>query len=128
MKYMRQFSIILAVTCAGEFMHSLLPLPVPASIYGLVLMLCLLMSGIVRLESVESAGSFLIEVMPLMFITAGVGLITAWSSLREVLVPVAVITVLTTVLVMAVTGKTTDKLIQKKETGESVERKEAGRK
>ena len=55
MKYMRQFSIILAVTCAGEFMHSLLPLPVPASIYGLVLMLCLLMSGIVRLESVESA-------------------------------------------------------------------------
>ena len=45
MKYIRQLAIILAVTCVGEFLKSILPFPVPASIYGLVLMLLLLVTG-----------------------------------------------------------------------------------
>lgn len=113
MKYIRQLAIILAVTCAGEVLKSLLPFPVPASIYGLVLMLLLLVTRAVRLESVDSTAVFLIEIMPLMFIPAGVGLMTAWPSLRPVLLPVAVITLLTTFIVMAVTGKVTDALIRK---------------
>ena len=39
MKYFRQFFIILAISFVGEILHMVLPLPVPASIYGLVLML-----------------------------------------------------------------------------------------
>ena len=39
MKYLRQFCIILLVSALGEGLHILLPLPVPASVYGLVLML-----------------------------------------------------------------------------------------
>ena len=67
MKYLKEFAIILAVTCVGEVLKFLLPLPVPASIYGLVLMLVLLISGVVRLDAVQSTASFLIEIMPLMF-------------------------------------------------------------
>ena len=78
--------------------------------YG-IFMLVLLISGVVRLDAVQSTASFLIEIMPVMFIPAGVGLLTAWPSLRSVLLPVLVITVVTTFIVMAVTGKVTDFMI-----------------
>jgi holin-like protein len=110
MKYMKQFSILLAVTCVGEILKYFIPLPIPASIYGLVLMLVLLISGLVKLEDVNDVATFLIEIMPMMFIPAGVGLMTAWSKLQPVLLPVLFITFATTVLVMLVTGKVTDAL------------------
>ena len=38
-KYLFQFARILAFCFLGEFCHAVLPLPIPASIYGLVLLL-----------------------------------------------------------------------------------------
>lgn len=113
MKYLKQFLIIMAVTCAGEILKHFLPLPVPASIYGLVIMLLLLISGAVKLDQVEGAAVFLVEIMPVMFIPAGVGLITAWPSLSGIAVPVLVITIGTTFIVMIVAGKVTDYMISR---------------
>ena len=79
MKYLRQFGIILAVTCAGEIMKYFIPLPIPGSIYGLILMFVLLLLRVIKVEHVKETGEFLIEIMPLMFIPAGVGLITSWE-------------------------------------------------
>ena len=53
MKYVKQFAIILLVSLAGELMSFLLPLPVPASIYGLVLMLFSLLTGLIKLDAVH---------------------------------------------------------------------------
>ena len=58
MKYMKQFGIILGVTCAGEIIKYFVPLPVPGSIYGLLLMLIFLMSGIIKLEQVKERQNF----------------------------------------------------------------------
>lgn len=107
LKLLRQFLIILLLSLVGEGLHALLPLPVPASVYGLVLMLLCLCTGILRLDQVERASDFLIEIMPVMFVPAAVGLTESWEQLRPVLVPVLVIMVLTTVLVMVVTGHVT---------------------
>ena len=107
LKLLRQFLIILLLSLVGEGLHALLPLPVPASVYGLVLMLLCLCTGILRLDQVERASDFLIEIMPVMFVPAAVGLTESWEQLRGVLVPVLVIMVLTTVLVMVVTGHVT---------------------
>lgn len=90
-----------------------LPLPVPASIYGLVLMLLALVMGIVKIEQVKDTAVFLIEIMPVMFIPAAVGLLDSWSVLRPTIVPVIVITVLTTIIVMVVTGRVTQNVIRK---------------
>lgn len=103
MKYLRQFCIILLVSALGEGLHILLPLPVPASVYGLVLMLGALASGILKLEQVEEAADFLVEIMPVMFVPAGVGLLEAWGDLQPIWLPVVIITILTTVIVMVVT-------------------------
>ena len=114
-KLLYQFGIIMFVTFLGEFLHCLIPLPIPASIYGLLLMLAGLMTKVIKLEQVKIAADFLIEIMPLMFIPAGVGLITSWSQLQSFLVPLLVITVVSTFVVMIVTGKVTDFLISRKE-------------
>lgn len=114
MKYMRQFGVILGVTCIGEVLKYFIPLPIPGSIYGLVLMLVFLMLGIIKLNQVKETGEFLIEIMPLMFIPAAVGLLTSWSQLSSILIPVSVITVATTFLVMIVTGKVTDFVLYRK--------------
>lgn len=115
MKYIRQFGIILAVTCVGEILKYFIPLPIPASIYGLVIMLGLLMSGRLCLESVRETSEFLVEIMPMMFIPAAVGLLVSWEHLKPILVPVLVITVVSTFVVMIVTGKVTDFLTKNKE-------------
>ena len=69
---------------------------------------------VIKVEHVKETGEFLIEIMPLMFIPAGVGLVTSWNQLQSFLVPLLVITVVSTFVVMIVTGKVTDFLISRK--------------
>ena len=95
-------------------MKYFIPLSVPGSIYGLILMFVLLLTGVLKVEHVKETGEFLIEIMPLMFIPAGVGLLTSWSRLQSFLVPLLVITILSTFIVMIVTGKVTDFLLSRK--------------
>lgn len=118
MKYIRQFLIILGISLLGEGLHYLLPFPVPASIYGLVILFVLLASGVLKLGQVEETADFFLQIMPVMFIPAAVGIIDSWSDLRPVLLPVALITVLTTVIVMAVTGRITQRFLHRRSAHE----------
>ena len=119
MKLLYQFGVILAVTFVGELLYALLPLPIPASIYGLIVMLICLGTKVVKLSQVKIAADFLIDIMQPMFIPAAVGLIVVWGDLKEILIPVVVITCLSTVIVMVCTGKVTQTLIRRKQkTGE----------
>ena len=117
MKYIRQFLWILKFSFAGELLKFVIPLPVPASIYGLLLLLLALVTGILRLESVKETSKFLIEIMPLMFIPAAVGLLESWEALSGILIQVLTATVVSTVLVMGVSGMVTQALIRKKQGG-----------
>ena len=118
MKYIKQFILILAISFVGELLKYLLPLPVPASIYGMVLMFLALLTGVIKLEHVRETGKFLIEIMPLMFIPAGVGLMSSWSTLKPLLLPVAVITVVTIITVMVASGHTAQFILKREEKRE----------
>lgn len=107
MRFIKQLLIILGVTFAGEALHFLLPLPVPASIYGLVLMLLCLCFKVFPLRAVEETGDFLIDLMPALFVPATVGVMAAWDVLQPVLLQVALITFLSLIVVMAVSGRVT---------------------
>lgn len=117
MKWIRQFLILLAVTLLGEIFRALIPLAIPAGIYGLVLLFGCLCLRIVKLEQIEGAADFLIEIMPLFFIPAGVGLMTRWVQLRSLLLPVLAAIFGITVLVMIVTGLVTQCMVRQKEKG-----------
>ncbi len=114
MKFIKQFGIILVISLIGELLNYLIPLPIPASIYGLMLMLGCLQLHIIPLSEVKETSSFLIEIMPLMFIPAAVGLITSIDILKAHLSAYLVITVVSTFLVMVVSGHVTQLVIRKK--------------
>lgn len=119
MKYLRQLLIILIFSFIGEVLHSLIPIQVPASIYGLVLLFIALLTGIIQLPQVKEAAKYLIEIMPLMFIPAGVGLLESWGDLKSILIPVLILLVASTILVMGVSGKVTQGIIQRSKRKEA---------
>lgn len=112
MQYIYQLLVILGASFGGEVLNQLLPLPVPASVYGLVLLFIALMTGLVKVENVEKAGSFLIATMSIYFISPSVSLLTVIARYMDSLLAVLVICLVSTVLVMVVTGKVADLLIQ----------------
>ena len=91
----------------------MLPLPVPASVYGFAILFIGLLSGVIKLAHVKDTGKLLIEIMPVMFIPAGVGLLESWPQLAPIGVPVAIITLVSTVVVMVISGKITQFVIHK---------------
>ena len=114
MKFLRQFMIILLLSFLGEVLKMFIPLPIPASVYGLVLMLLCLVTGILKTSQVKEGAFFLIEIMPVMFIPAAAGLIDSWKVLQPLLLPILVITVVITIFVMVVTGKIAQMIAQKR--------------
>lgn len=112
MKYIKQLAIILGISLIGEGLNYCIPLPIPASIYGLVILFVGLMTGIIKLEMVKETANFLIEIMPIMFVPAGVGLLESWGILQNMLVPAIVITVVSTVVVMIVSGRVTQFMLR----------------
>ena len=112
MKYVRQFLIILVISFIGELLRYYIPLKIPASIYGLVLLFAALELRIIKLVSIRETSRFLIEIMPLMFVPAGGGLLSSWGVLKPVCVPIMVIVLISTIIVMAVSGKVTQGVIR----------------
>ena len=112
MKYLKQFGIILAISFVGEILNYLIPLPIPASIYGIIILFLALELKIIKLSSVKDVGSFLIAIMPVMFIPAAVGLMESWGILKPSLIPIVAITLITTVIVMASSGLATQFVIR----------------
>ena len=115
MKYLKQFAIIIFISFVGEILNKLLPIQVPASIYGLVILFALLCSGIIKVSEVKETSVFLIEIMPLMFIPAAVGLLESWGVISERLIPYLVMTIVSTIVVMVVSGLVTQLVIRSQE-------------
>lgn len=113
MKYLSQIVVIFSVTLAAELVKYLLPLPIPASIYGLVLLFLLLKTGVVKLRQIEDVGNLLLDLMPLILVPPSVSFITAMGSIQDILLPVLIMGFGGTILVMAVTGKAADWVIHR---------------
>lgn len=119
MKYVREVFIIITFTFIGELLHAFLPLPVPAGVYGLFLLLGSLILGFVKLPDVEPAGDFLLDTMTMMFIPAGVAIMDSFGVLLPVLGPYLLIIAVSTILVMSLTGLCAQGLLSRMETAES---------
>ncbi|MDR1009296.1 MAG: CidA/LrgA family protein [Rickettsiales bacterium] len=114
MKYLFQFAIISAVAFIGEVMGALVPLPVPASVWGLIIMLTLLISKIVPVKAVEDTSMFLLSIMAVVFVPPTVALLEVVPSLGHAVPAIVVIAVASTVLVMAATGLSAQFMMRKK--------------
>ncbi len=111
MKYVIQFLIIAAFAFIGELLHWFIPLPIPASIYGIVLLFIALELKWVKVSDIREVSSFLIAVMPIMFIPAAAGLMESWGAVKSSVWEYALITIVSTFVVMGVSGAVTQFVI-----------------
>ena len=114
MKYLKQILIRLAFTGLGELLAALIPFPIPAAIYGIVLMLIALGTGILTPEKVKEVSSFLTGIMPVLFVPPAVRILEYWGIVGPNIAAIAIIAVSTTFLVFAVSGLVTQWVIKKK--------------
>ena len=113
MSYLFQFGMVLAISFVGELLHALLPLPVPASIYGILILFALLYFKVIRIPQIRQASMFLIEIMPILFLPAAVGLMDSWHLISSTLLQYIVIIILAMVIVMAAGGLLTQFIMKK---------------
>ena len=91
MKYIKQFLIILLMAVLGGVLNWLIPLPIPATVWGMVLMFLALMTGLVKLDQVEDTADFFMGIMPMLFVPLAVGLMDTWHILADYLLPIVII-------------------------------------
>ena len=116
MKYLFQLLIIFSFSLVGEILRLLIPIPIPASIYGLVLLLAALLLGLVQLDDVKEVGLFLTGIFPLLFVPAAAGVMELWAEMGSMLLPIVIAIVPVTVLVLVTSGHTTQALTRRKQS------------
>ena len=104
MKYMIQIGIIATISFIAELLHFFIPLPIPASVYGMVILFVLLCLGVIKLPQVEDVADWMLSIMPIFFIAPSVGLINSFDSIRGQVIPLVFICFISTVVVTALTG------------------------
>ena len=113
MKYLSQICIILGFSLLGEALQRLLPLGIPASVYGLVLLFLALCTGLVKLEQVKTVGNFLTSILPVLFVAPTVGIVEHWALIQARLLPICLLLAASTVLVFGLSGRLTQQLAKK---------------
>lgn len=118
MKYLSQFCIIMGFTLAGEALQRLIPLPVPASVYGIALLFAALSMKVIRLEQVKETGDFLKSLLPLLFVSPTVGIVEHWSVIRQDILPIGLLILSTTVVTFGISGQITQRMNKRREDSE----------
>lgn len=114
MKILKELTIYFGITFISEIIAKVLPINIPASIIGIAILFTLLETGILKMKDVEKTGNFLINVMPILFIPAGVSLIKYLDVLEVVAIPMALVVTISTVIVMVVVGRVVEKMVEKR--------------
>ena len=126
MKYLFQFLIIVAISFMGELLHYFISLPIPASIYGIILLFAALQLGWIKVRQIREVSTWLIAIMPALFIPSAVGLVKSWDILSQSLVKYSVITFVSTLVVMGLTGLATQYVIRQSKNKEAKEADDNG--
>lgn len=117
MKYLSQFCIIMGFTFVGEAIQRFLPLPIPGSVYSLVLLFLALCAGIVKLEQVKEVGNFLTSILPILFVAPAVGIVEYWDLISSNLLTLVLLLIGTTVTTFGISGWVTQSLTKREEKG-----------
>lgn len=118
MKYIKQIVIILGFCLLGEILATLIPLPIPASIYGLVLLFLALLTGALKESAIKETANFLISGMSVLFVAPAVNILSYYGVIAPALVPICLIVIVSTFLTFFISGIVTQ-VLQKKEDKEN---------
>ena len=102
--YLKQSAWIFGFTLIGETLHRVLPLPIPAAVYGLVLLFAALCLKLVKVEQIDKISNFLLTILPILFVSPAVNLLESWGIVAPHVIPIALLVLSSTVLVFAIAG------------------------
>lgn len=114
-KMIVSFGLLFLISFIGEVLHTAIPLPVPASVYGLVILFVALVFHVIKLDWVETGADILVAIMPLLFVPSVVKIVTLQELIMDNLIAILIVIVCSSVVVMVVTGKVAQKMIEKTE-------------
>lgn len=114
MRILRQILIILGVWLIGEFLSRILHLPIPGNVLGMLIMLILLQTRVIRLENIIGVSTFFLDNLSFFFIPSSVALIVYYKQIGNQLLPAIASVILSSILVFLVTGLTTEWLLKLK--------------
>ena len=112
MKYMKQIGVIVTIAFIAELLYFVIPLPIPASVYGMAILFISLCLGIIKLEMVEDVADWILSIMPIFFIAPTVGLIEAFADIEGQVIPLVIMCIVSTFVVTSVTGLTAQGIIR----------------
>ena len=115
MKYLYQAGIIFLFTFLGEALAKLIPFPIPAAIWGLLLLFLALCVQLVKVEQIKECSGFLALLLPVLFVAPTVNLMEHVKVLLGNLPAVIVIIIISTALTSLVSGRVTQGLRRKAE-------------
>lgn len=104
MKIFREAIIIFGIYLIGELISKGFSLPLPGNIIGLIILLTLLCTKTIKLEKVENISTFFLDHLAFFFIPAGVGLLSSLDIIRNSLVSILILCLITTAIVIVCTG------------------------
>lgn len=102
--YLKQSAVIFGFTLLGEALHRLIPLPIPAAVYGLILLFAALCLKLVKVEQLDKVSGFLLTILPILFVSPAVNLLESWSILAPQVLSISLLVVSSTILVFAIAG------------------------
>lgn len=115
MKYLKQLIIILILSEVGNIVTRFLPIPIPGSVIGLILLYIALETKLIKLNEIETVGNYLKNNMSIMFVPLTVGILNVFDILKLNWINLTIVMVISTLLTMIATGKMADFLSQTKE-------------
>jgi holin-like protein len=119
MKTLKQLGIIITILLVGQILQQHFNLPIPGTVMGMIILLVLLLLKILKLQWVEKISSILLEHLSFLFVPAGVGILTSLDKFKGKVIPLFIVVMVSTIVVMVVTGVTVQLLIKNKK-GEKI--------
>lgn len=114
MKLLREATIIIGLYFIGDFISKTIITFIPGNIIGMLILLLLLSLKVIKLEAIENVAKFLLDNLAFFFIPAGVGLLTAVDVLKGNAIKIVLVCIISTFIVMGVTGITVQGLINRR--------------
>ena len=110
---------MLGILFLGEFLQIKFNLPIPATILGMVILLFLMITKIIKLKWIEDIGNTLLDNLSILFIPAGVGIVRELDLFKGNIISLAIIVLISTTVIIVVTGYTIQ-LLENKKSGKNI--------
>lgn len=111
--FFQQALTLAVILFISKIIEVVMPIPMPASVIGLVLLFIALCTGIVKLEQVESVGTALTNNISFLFVPAGISVINSLPILSKSPILIILLIIISTIFLLVCTGYASQLLVTK---------------